>query len=86
MDGVLDGKLTAWRMEATRKRHRTGARGLFRLDVLSRWLGFDAGARLGQKKERVEGEENEHEHAFECRFCGDTEFTLTPMSTRGPPR
>ena len=53
--------------------------GLFRVDCLSRWLGFDVRAHLPS--------DDDEPQSFTCRVCGDTEFVILELpSTRGPPK
>jgi hypothetical protein len=58
--------------------HRVVPYGLFRVDCLSRWLGFDVRSHLPPG--------DEEQPAFQCRVCGDTRSVILPVNgIRGPP-
>jgi len=58
--------------------HRVVPYGLFRVDCLSRWLGFDVRDHLPS--------DDDEEPAFKCRVCGDTRSVMLPVNgVRGPP-
>jgi len=60
--------------------HRVVPYGLFRVDCLSRWLGFDVRAHLP-------GADDDEPQAFVCRVCGDTSSVILELKAppRGPP-
>jgi len=52
--------------------------GLFRVDCLSRWLGFDVRDHLPS--------DDDEQPAFQCRVCGDTRSVILPVNgVRGSP-